>query len=191
MATEPESAGERSTSTCPGQREQHHRRGTPIGRLSLCYPGGQQQPASFRRGSPSSPPRPNHADPRLRWPVLATPFTVLSTIQFLQTTPHHVERGGNLQCTYEILSNFVTVAAWYARHSYDRQTTRLNSSICLLSLPWQFLDPLTECTHAHTHTHTHTCVFRVFSKSWWNFVCKEITGQIEVKSIIMCRPFII
>jgi len=121
MAAEPQSAGERSASTCPGQREQHHRRGTPIGGLSLCYPGGQQQSASFRRSSPSSPPRPNHADPRLRRPVLAIPFTVLSTIQFLQTTPHHVARGGNLQCTYEILSNFVTVAAWYARHSYDRR----------------------------------------------------------------------
>ena len=121
MATEPQSAGGRSAGTCPGQREQHHRRGTPIGGLSLRHPGGQQQPSSLRRGSPSPPPRPNHADPRLRRPVLATPFTVLSTIQFLQTTPRHVARGGNLQCTYEILSNSVTVAAWYARHSYDRR----------------------------------------------------------------------
>jgi hypothetical protein len=87
MATEHQSAGERSAGRCTGQREQHYRRRTPLGGLSLRYPGRQQQLASLRRRSPSPPPRPNHADPRLRRPVLATPFTVLSTIQFLQTTP--------------------------------------------------------------------------------------------------------
>lgn len=44
--------------------------------------------------------------------------------------PSPLERGGNLQCTYEILSHFVTVAAWYARHSYDRRHVSAVCSVC-------------------------------------------------------------
>lgn len=122
MATEPESTGERSATTCPGKREHHQRRRTPVCGLSVCHTGGQQQPASFRRRSSSSPPRPNHADTQLRRLVLATPFTVPSTIQFLQTAPHHVARGGNIKCTYEIFSNFMRVGTSTARHSHGRYT---------------------------------------------------------------------
>lgn len=85
VATKPESTREWSATISSGERQQHQRRGTPIGGLSLGHPGGQQQSTSLRRGSPSPPPpRPNDADPQLRRPILATPFTVLSTIQFLK-----------------------------------------------------------------------------------------------------------
>lgn len=46
VASEPDEAGERTASSGSWQYERQHRRGTPLGGLSIRDPGGQQQPAA-------------------------------------------------------------------------------------------------------------------------------------------------